>query len=326
MRQRILASLAMATALGGLHASACADSAADFPNKPIRVVVPFSAGGTADVLPRIIGQKLNELWGQPVIVDNRPGAGGNIGADLVAKAPADGYTLLATPPAPLVINRYLYKTLPFEPEAFLPITVLAKVPNVLAVKLASPATSAASFVDFARKSNGAVTVATQGNGTTSHLTAALFATQAKVGFVFVPYKGTAPALADLMGGQVDAFFDNISSTYRQHEAGKIRILAVTSAKRSALLPDVPALGEAAIPGFDVSTWFGVVAPAGTPPEIVQKINAGIVEVLKMPDVRQKFIEQGAEVVGNSPRQMADFMNTERTTWKKVIDTADVTIN
>jgi tripartite-type tricarboxylate transporter receptor subunit TctC len=316
----------MAAVFGGVHAPACASPASDFPNKPIRVVVPFSAGGTADVLPRIIGQKLNEMWGQSVIIDNRPGAGGNIGADMVAKAPADGYTLLATPPAPLVINRYLYKSLPFEPEAFLPVTVLAKVPNVLAVKLTSPATSAASFVDFARKSNGGTTVATQGNGTTSHLTAALFATQAHVGFVFVPYKGTAPALADLMGGQVDAFFDNISSTYRQHEAGKIRILAVTSAKRSALLPDVPALGEAAIPGFDVSTWFGVVAPAGTPPEIVQKINAAIVQILKMPDVRQKFIEQGAEVVGNSTQQMADFMNTERTTWKKVIDTADVTIN
>ncbi|WP_420227348.1 Bug family tripartite tricarboxylate transporter substrate binding protein [Pigmentiphaga litoralis] len=300
--------------------------AADFPTKPIRIVVPYSAGGTADVLPRIIGEKLTAMWGQPVIIDNRPGAGGNIGADMVAKAAPDGYTLMATPPAPLAINRYLYKSLPFEPEAFVPVTILAKVPNVLAVQNNLPPKSATEFLNYARSRNGEVTVATQGNGTTSHLTGAMVANQARTGFVFVPYKGTAPALADLMGGQVDAFFDNISSAYRQHEAGKVRILAVTSNTRSPLLPKVPTLAESGLPGFDVSTWFGVVAPAGTPAEVIQKLNAGIVDVLKMADVQQKFIEQGAQVVGDTPRQMADFLDAERIKWKKAIATADVSIN
>jgi len=297
-----------------------------FPSHPVRIVVPYSAGGTADVLPRIIGEKLNAMWGQSVIVDNRPGAGGNIGADLVAKAPPDGYTLLATPPAPLVINQYLYKSLPFDPGRFVPVTVLARVPNVLAVKTDLPVKSAQEFVQHARRHDGRVTVATQGNGTTSHLTGALVAAQANLHFVFVPYKGTAPALADLMGGQVDAFFDNISSTFRQHESGKLRILAVTSARRSALLPEMPTLAESGLPGFDVSTWFGVVAPAGTPPEVANKIQAAIAQVLKMPDVRQKFIEQGAEAGGDEPARMAEFMKTERIKWKQAIDTAEVTIN
>lgn len=325
MRHLLLTACTAVTACT-LAFTAIAASAADFPNKPLRIVVPYSAGGTADVLPRIIGEKLTAMWGQPVIIDNRPGAGGNIGADLVAKAAPDGYTLMATPPAPLAINRYLYKSLPFEPEAFAPVTILAKVPNVLAVQTQLPPKTAAEFLSYARSRNGGVTVATQGNGTTSHLTGAMVANQAKASFVFVPYKGTAPALADLMGGQVDAFFDNISSAYRQHEAGKVRILAVTSNTRSPLLPNVPTLAEAGLPGFDVSTWFGVVAPAGTPAEIILKLNAGIVEVLKMPDVQQKFIEQGAQVVGDTPKQMADFLDAERIKWKKAIATADVSIN
>ncbi|GAA0529171.1 tripartite tricarboxylate transporter substrate binding protein [Pigmentiphaga sp. GD03639] len=324
MRQTAWTACAVAV-WAAIASPAQADDGA-FPNRPVRIVVPFSAGGTADVLPRIIGEKLNAAWGQPVIIDNRPGAGGNIGADMVAKAAPDGYTLMATPPAPLTINQYLYKNLPFDPERFAPVTVLARVPNVLAVKTGLPVKSAQDFIGYARKNGGQVTVATQGNGTTSHLTGALVAAQAGLDFVFVPYKGTAPALADLMGGQVDAFFDNISSTFRQHESGKVRILAVTSAQRSPLLPKTPTLAESGLPGFDVSTWFGVVAPAGTPPEVVRKLNAAIVEVLKMPDVRQKFIEQGAEVVGDTPAQMAEFMRAERAKWKQAIDTADVTIN
>ncbi|RZS81306.1 Bug family tripartite tricarboxylate transporter substrate binding protein [Pigmentiphaga kullae] len=324
MRQPAWTACAIA-AWAAISSSAQADEGT-FPNRPVRIVVPYSAGGTADVLPRILGEKLSAAWGQPVIIDNRPGAGGNIGADIVAKAAPDGYTLLATPPAPLAINQYLYKSLPFDPERFAPVTVLARVPNVLAVKTGLPVKSAQEFIDYARKNRGQVTVATQGNGTTSHLTGALVAAQAGLEFVFVPYKGTAPALADLMGGQVDAFFDNISSTFRQHESGKVRILAVTGAQRSPLLPKTPTLAESGLPGFDVSTWFGVVAPAGTPPEVVGKLNAAIVEALKMPDVRQKFIEQGAEVAGDTPARMAEFMRAERAKWKKAIDTAEVTIN
>jgi tripartite-type tricarboxylate transporter receptor subunit TctC len=200
------------------------------------------------------------------------------------------------------------------------------VPNVLAVRRTLTASSTRDFIAHARQNSGKVTAATQGNGTTSHLTATMFATQSGVQFVYVPYKGTAPALADLMGGQVDVFFDNISSSYRQHEAGKINILAVAGSKRSPLLPAVPTISESGLPGFDSSTWFGVVAPPGTPPEIAQKINVAISEALKLPDVQQKFIDQGAEVVGNSPREMSDFIANERIRWKKVIESANVTMN
>jgi tripartite-type tricarboxylate transporter receptor subunit TctC len=326
MRQPVLSSLLLLGVCSGVPAAALAQDAARFPNKAITIIVPFPAGGTADVLPRIVGQKLSEKWGHPVIIENRAGAGGNIGAQAVARAAPDGYTLLATPPAPLSINQNLYKGLGYEAERFVPITVLASVPNVLAVKSALPVSSTKDFIAYAKKKSGNVTVATQGNGTTSHLTATMFATQADVKFTFVPYKGTAPALGDLMGGQVDVFFDNISSSYRHHEAGKVKILAVASSKRSPLLPKVPTVAETGLPHFDSSTWFAVVAPPGTPTDIAQKLNRAIVEVLNMKEVQQKFLAQGAEVVANSPKEMSDFVATERLRWKKVIDSAGVTMN
>ncbi len=298
----------------------------NFPTKPVRIVVPYPAGGTADLLPRIIGEKLTAMWKQPVVIENRTGAGGNIRADNVAKADPDGYTLLITPPAPLVINQYLYRNLPFEPEKFEPVTVLAQVPNVLAVRHNFPANNAEEFIAYARQNVGKVTMANQGNGTTSHLTGALVADQAGLEVVAVPYKGTAPALADLMGGQVDAFFDNITSTYPQAKAGKVRVLAVTSKTRSPLMPDMPTLDESGLPGFDVSTWFGVAAPAGTPPELVASLSDAIRKVLQMPDVQARFAEQGAEVVANTPDEMRSFMQSEREKWKSAIDSADVSIN
>lgn len=326
MNRRVLTSLLLAGLAGGLSAAALADPAAGFPNKPITIIVPYPAGGTADVLPRIVGQKLSEKWGQPVVIENRSGAGGNIGAQAVAKAAPDGYTLLATPPAPLAINQNLYKSLGYEPERLVPITVLAAVPNVLAVRSALPVSSTKEFISYAKKNNGNVTVATQGNGTTSHLTATMFGTQSGTQFTFVPYKGTAPALGDLMGGQVDVFFDNISSSYRHHEAGKVKILAVASKKRSPLLPNVPTIAESGLPQFDSTTWFAVVAPPDTPKEIAQKLNAAITDILKMKDVQRKFLDQGAEVVGNSPKEMTEFLANERVRWKKVIDSAGVTMN
>jgi tripartite-type tricarboxylate transporter receptor subunit TctC len=323
MRQRHFLLLFLSCLLGGIHAAAWAQSAAAFPERAVRIIVNFPAGGTADVLPRIIAQKLSDKWGQPVVVENRPGAGGNIGAEFVAKAAPDGYTLLATPPGPLAINQNLYSSLAFVPERFTPVTILAAVPNVLAVKSTLPVASTKEFIAYARQGQGRATVATQGNGTTSHLTAAMFATQSEVQFVFVPYKGTAPALTDLMGGQIDAFFDNIGSMHNLHKSGRAKILAVASSKRSPLLPNVPSIAEAGLPGFDSSTWFAVAAPPGTPAEIAQKINSAIVEALKLPDVQQKFIALGAEVVGNSSKDMAQFVANERTRWKKVIDTANV---
>jgi tripartite-type tricarboxylate transporter receptor subunit TctC len=278
------------------------------------------------VLPRLIGQKLGDKWGQPIIVENRPGAGGNIGAEVVAKAPADGYTLLATPPAPLTINQYLYKGLTFSPEKFVPVTVLAAVPNVLAVRTTLPFATTAELITYARQNPGKLNVATQGNGTTSHLTAAMFAAQAGVQVTYIPYRGTAPALTDLMAGQVDVFFDNISSMYPQHAAGKTRILAVTGTKRSSLLPPVPTVAEAALPGFDASTWFGIVAPPGTPQAIADKLQAAVAEVLAMPDMQQQFRERGADIVAGTPGEMRDFMASERKRWKAVIESANVKLD
>jgi tripartite-type tricarboxylate transporter receptor subunit TctC len=306
--------------------STFANPANGYPKAAIKIIVNFPAGGTADILPRVIAQKLSDKWGQPVIVENRTGAGGNIGADAVAKAAPDGYTLLATPPAPLAINQYLYKSLPFDATRFEPVTVLATVPNVLAVRTALPVKTANDFLAYAKKEGGVVTVATQGNGTTSHLTASMFATQAGTKFTFVPYKGTAPALTDLMGGQVDVFFDNIASMSKLHETGKARILAVASAKRSPLLPNMPTLSETVLPGFNASTFFAMAAPPGTPVEITQKLNEAIKDILKQKDVQQKFLEQGAEIVGNSPAEMNEFLANERARWKKVIDSAGVTMN
>jgi tripartite-type tricarboxylate transporter receptor subunit TctC len=310
----------------GFPQAVLADPSANYPNRAIKIIVPFPAGGTADVLPRIIAQKLSEKFGQAVIIDNRSGAGGNIGAEAVDKSAPDGYTLMATPPAPLAINQSLFKTLPFDPERFLPITVLAAVPNVLAVRSTLQASNVANFIAFAKKAPGGLNVATQGNGTTSHLTAAMFSAQTGIPFVYIPYKGTTPALADLMGGQVDVFFDNMGSMHKVHEGGKAKILAVASSKRSSLLPEIPTLSESGLPGFNSSTWFAMAAPAGTPPEIVQKLNSAILEALKMKDVQEKFLGLGAEIVGNSPKEMQVFLVSERQRWKKVIDYAGVTMN
>jgi tripartite-type tricarboxylate transporter receptor subunit TctC len=323
---RIVSGLLLLVPLLLVPLLASADPSLGYPNKAIKIIVPFPAGGTADVLPRIIGQKLSEKFGQPVIIENRAGAGGNIGAEAVDKSAPDGYTLLATPPAPLAINQSLFRTLPFDPERFMPITVLAAVPNVLAVRSNMQATSTASFIALAKKAPGGFNVATQGNGTTSHLTASMFSAQAGIQFVYIPYKGTTPALADLMGGQVDVFFDNIGSMHKHHETGKTKILAVASSKRSALLPDIPTIAESGLPGFNSSTWFAMAAPAGTPPEIVQKLHAAIIEVLKMKDVQEKFTALGADIVGNSPKEMQGFLISERQRWKKVIDNAGVTLN
>ena len=326
MKRRLFSKTLLVVLAAAPSLTAWADAVSDFPNKPIKIIVPFSAGGTADVLPRLIGQKLADKWGQPVIIENRPGAGGNIGADAAAKAPADGYTLLATPPAPLTINQYLYKDLAFSPEKFVPVTVLAAVPNVLAVRTTLPFASTADLIAHARQNPGKLNVATQGNGTTSHLTAAMFAAQAGVRVTYIPYRGTAPALTDLMGGQVDVFFDNISSMYPQHVAGKTRILAVTGARRSSLLPQVATVAEAALPGFDATTWFGVVAPPGTPDAIAAKLQAAIAEVLAMPEMRQQFQERGADIVASTPGEMRGFMVSERKRWKAVIDSANVKLD
>lgn len=300
--------------------------AAELASRPVRMIVPFSAGGTADVLPRILSEKLRKRFPEGVIVENRPGAGGNIGAEAVAKAEPDGHTLLVSPPGPIAINQSLYAKLSYDATKWAPVTVLAAVPNVLSISPRLPVKSVQEFVAYLKANPGKVSFASQGNGSTSHLTASLFQSLTGTQMVHIPYKGTAPALTDLAGGQVDVFFDNLSSSMPLHRGGKIRILAVADAKRSAVLHDVPSFAEAGLPGMQAVTWFAVVAPPGTPTATTLALNSALVEALKLPDVRKRFAEQGAETVGNSPEQMARFVHDEAARWQKVIRDANVSID
>jgi tripartite-type tricarboxylate transporter receptor subunit TctC len=296
-----------------------------FPNKLVRVIVPFPAGGSADVLARIVSEKLSNKWGQPVVVENRVGAGGNIGAEAVYRADPDGYTILSSPPGPLSINHNLYKQLPFDPAKFVPITVLAIVPNVITAKNDLPANSVKELVAYAKGNPGKVAYASQGNGSTSHLSAQMFATMTGIELTHIPYKGEGPALVDIVAGRVDIFIGNIAAALRFQQAGKVKFLGVANRKRSPVAPDTPSAPEIGLPDFIASAWFAFVAPPGTPNAIVQQINAATVEALRMPDVQKRFLEQGAEPVGNTTAEMAAFVKEEMARWQSVIKSANVTL-
>jgi len=296
-----------------------------FPNKLVRVVVPFPAGGSADVLARIVGEKLANKWAQPVLVENRVGAGGNIGAEAVYRADPDGYTILSSPPGPLSINHNLYKQLSFDPAKFVPITVLAIVPNVITARPDLPANSVKELVAYAKANPGKVVYASQGNGSTSHLSAQMFATMTGIELTHIPYKGEGPALVDIVAGRVDIFIGNIAAALRFQQAGKVKFLGVASRTRSPVAPDTPAAPELGLPDFIASAWFAFVAPPGTPNAIAQQVNAATVEALRMPDVQKRFLEQGAEPVGNTTAEMAAFVKDEMARWQNVIKTANVTL-
>lgn len=307
-------------------ASAVAQDTSAYPARAIRIIVPFPAGGTADLLPRIVGERLTARFGQPVLVENRPGAAGNIGAEAVFKADPDGYTLLSTPPSPLAINQSLYAKLAFDPAAFVPVGVIAAVPNAL---LAHPKVAAANvqeLVAFARANPERLNYASQGSGTTSHLTAELFKSMAGVRLTHVPYKGSAPALTDLLGGQVDLMFDNLGASMQHVRAGKLKVLAVGSPRRVAVLPAVPTVAESGLPGFQAVTWFGVVAPPRTPADIATRLSAAIAEALKHPDVTKRLVDLTAEPVGSSPPEMAGFLKDEIERWRRVIVGAGVKVD
>jgi tripartite-type tricarboxylate transporter receptor subunit TctC len=296
-----------------------------YPQKSVRVIVPFPAGGANDALCRIVADKLSTEWKQPVIVDNKPGAGGNIGAEVAYRAEPDGYTLLCAPPPPLAINHNLYKSLPYDWTKFVPITVLALVPNVITARKDFPADSAKELVAYAKANPGKVTYASQGNGSTSHLTAEMFATMTGIKLVHVPYKGEGPALVDLTAGRVDIFFGNIAAALRFQKARQAKFFGVTNRSRSPAAPEVPTAGEAGYPDLVSVTWFAIVAPPGTPDAIVQKINADTAAALKQPDVRTKFLDQGAEPVGQDPASTAAFIKDEERRWREVIKSANVTL-
>jgi tripartite-type tricarboxylate transporter receptor subunit TctC len=290
-----------------------------YPTKPIRLVVPFPPGGTTDILAREVGQTLSAALGQPVVIDNRPGAAGNIGSELVAKSAPDGYTLLMATVGTHAINPSLYAKLPYDHVAdFAPVILVASVPNVLEVTPSLPVHSVADLIKLAKQEPGRINFASSGSGTSIHLSGELFKTMAGVNMTHVPYKGSAPALTDLIGGQVQVMFDNLPSSLQQIKAGKLRAIAVTSAQRAPALPDVPTIAESGLPGFEATSWFGVVAPAGTPPAIVARLNADVNQWLQTPEAKEKLLAQGAAAAGGSPEQFAAYIRAETEKWAKVV--------
>ncbi|MDE2607597.1 MAG: tripartite tricarboxylate transporter substrate binding protein [Burkholderiales bacterium] len=309
-----------------LAAGAVALPAAAAPGKTVRLIVPFPAGGTADILPRVVAEKIAGAFPAGIVVENRAGAGGNIGGAEVARSEPDGTTFLVSPPGPIAINQHLYKSLPFDPTKWVPVTVLATVPNVLGVSNKVPARNLQEFIAYVKAHPGKVTFASQGNGSTSHLTAAQFMQLTGTEMVHVPYKGTAPALVDLVAGNVDVFFDNISSSARFHNGGKIKVLAVADQQRSQALPQVPTFAEQGLPAMVAVTFFAMVAPPGTPVEPVTAMYKAVAGVLALPDVRQKFLDQGATPCGWTPEETGKFIHAESEKWAKVIQTANVKLD
>jgi tripartite-type tricarboxylate transporter receptor subunit TctC len=299
--------------------------AQDYPSRPIRIVVPYPPGGSADLVPRAVAEKLQTMWGQPVVIENRPGAGGNIGAESVYRAEPDGYTLMGTPPGPLVVNQNLYRKLAFEPAKFVPVSIVAEIPNVLLVNPRLPVYRVKELVDYAKANPDKLNYGSQGSGSTSHLTAELFKSAAGVRLIHVPYKGSAPAMAALIAGEVDLMFDNLGVTLPQVKAGKLRALAVCSDNRVASLPGVPAISEA-LPGFVSATWVGVVAPPGTPAPVAEKLSAAIDSAIRSPDVASRLAALSAEPVGGTPARMATFLRLEEARWKQVIEAANVKVD
>jgi tripartite-type tricarboxylate transporter receptor subunit TctC len=302
-----------------------ADDAANYPTQNIKIIVPFPAGGTADTLPRIVAERLRQKWGKAIIIENRSGAGGNIGAEAVASSAPDGYTLLASPPGPIAINENLYKKLSFRPADLMPITVLGTAPNVLDVRPDSPAKTVKELIDYAKVHPDKVTFASQGNGTTSHLTAILFEKLTGTKMVHVPYRGTSPALQDIMGNTVDLFFDNLGSSMSLHVGGKLRILGVGGSERVVALPDVPTVREV-VHDFTSVTWFALMAPKGTPESIVAKLNAAVTEILREPDIKAQFEKLGVQPAPMDIPATVEFIDGERVRWGEIIKSADVTVD
>jgi tripartite-type tricarboxylate transporter receptor subunit TctC len=315
------AGLALAAMLAALPGA----GAQDYPSRPVKIIVPFPAGGTADVMPRVIGEWLSRKWAQPVVVENRTGAAGNIGAEAAAKAEPDGYTLLSAPPPPLVINQNLYPKLGFDPTEFVPIVIMGWVPNALVVNAKLPFNSVAELIAYAKANPGKLTSATQGNGTTSHLTSELFQMMADVKFQHVPYRGSAPALTDLVAGSVDLMFDNLGVSLPLVKGGQLKLLGVATPKRMASLPDVPTIAET-LPGFESAAWFAIVAPPKTPQAVVDKINADVNEALRQGDIVQRLAQLSAEPIGGTPQATAAYMREEIERWHKVIKAANVKLD
>jgi tripartite-type tricarboxylate transporter receptor subunit TctC len=297
---------------------------ADYPNRLIRIIVSAPAGGGLDVAARIIAERLRQRFGHPIIIENRPGAAGNTGAEAVAAADPDGYTLLAAQPAPLTVNTLLYKKLAFDPTALEPIAIMTAVPNLLVVRPNFPANSAEEFISYAKANPGKLNFASQGIGTTPHLTGELFNRIVGTQLVHVPYKGTAQAVNDVVAGHMDLMFLEMGSAFQLYKAGRAKILAIASRERAPQIPDVPTLIEAGVPGFRSDTWNAIAAPPKTPAAIVAKLNAAINDTLKLPEMRAHFATLSMQPVGGTPADLADLMRSETLRWGEVIRAANLT--
>ena len=289
-----------------------------YPSRLVKVIVPFPPGSTLDALARIVTDQLANKWAQPVIIENISGGGGNIGTDRFARSPPDGYTLMFSPPGPLTINQLLYGDVAYDPAKFVPITLLARVPNVLITRNNLGATSVADLIALARADPGKLTYASQGVGSTAFLTAKLFETRADVRMAHVPYRGAGPALTDIVAGHVDMMFDTIVTSLPLHRAGSAKIIAIANAERSSALPQVPTFAESGMPDFRSITWFGCVAPPGTPASVAEKIQRDLAETLARPAVGAKLVELMLEPVASTPAQAAQFFVAEAALWGKVI--------
>jgi tripartite-type tricarboxylate transporter receptor subunit TctC len=312
--------LALAGALAPAHAQA-------WPAKPIHFVVPYPAGGPLDAVARLTGQKVSEALKQPVIVENKPGAGGNIGAQAVAHAAPDGYTILMGAVATQAINPALYASIPYDAaKDFIAVTQLASTPNVLVVHPAVPAATVKEFIAYAKANPGKLSFGSGSTGSAGHLAGELFKSLAAIDMVHVPYKGAAPAMQDLVGGRIQLMFDNLASSLTQVQAGTIRALAVTTSHRTSLAPELPTIAESGLAGFDISTWFGIFVPAGTPADVVEILHVEFRRALAAPEVRQRMLALGAEPVGNSPAQFAAFVKAEAAKYARLVKASGATVD
>jgi tripartite-type tricarboxylate transporter receptor subunit TctC len=323
MNRRIALGLLASLTLIALPQLAAAQA---FPGKPIKFIVPFPAGGINDILARIVADKLQAKWGQPIIIEQRTGAGGNIGADLTAQAEPDGHTILVAPPGPLAINGSLYKKLTYKPEDFVPITMIGSVPNVTIVKKELPVNSLKELVAHIRANAGKIVYGSQGNGATPHLTANMFMNMTGTDMVHVPYRGEVFVLQDILGGRVDLFFGNVSAALPHWRDGRVKVLAVLDKTRAVQMPDVPTTAEAGMPDLVSTGWFAAAGPPKMAPALRDRLAADFNEVLKMPDVQQKIRNTGVEPVGGSPAETAAFIKTEAQRWGEVIRKNNIVVD
>jgi tripartite-type tricarboxylate transporter receptor subunit TctC len=322
LTRRRFVGLAAAVAAPSILATRASSS--DWPAKPVRIVVPFTPGGSTDITARLIGNRLQEIWGQSVVIENKGGAGGNIAADMVAHSDADGYTIFISGPG-MATNKFLYPSLSYDPVGdFDPVTMLITQPNLMCVPNSSPAKSVKEFIAFCQENKGKVTFASSGNGTTLHLSGELFKRLAKVEMTHIPYRGGAPAINDLIPGRVNVIFDNLPSIVSHVRSGGLRGLAVTTKERVAILPDTPTIAET-VPGFDVFSWFGFFVPVKTPPDVLAKINADTNAALVYPAVKSRFEDLGAVPKGSTPAELAAFLQLEIAKWGPVIRDAQIKV-